>query len=368
MKQILIIISLLLLTQSASAKKELRPRVIKKVTSQYQFYDSERSNYEEDDQIDIRTIENNNGSSRRSDNNIVPTKSEPISKPQKTLCDSIIIFAKSQLGKPYKYGTSGPKSFDCSGFTSYVLSHFGLNYGRSSRDQIQHGKHVSIQDAQPGDLIFFTGWRNRSQIGHVGIVYSKSDDEPLSFIHSSTNQGVIVSSLQSGAYYSRFKGIRRVLPEGAFSTPTITEQEQFIADLAVLSGTESLESEEPAPTTTSSDNKPKAKLTPPDRSESAHTPVPKKIEPQTKSTTAESKVETASNTPKPAVATTAVTTTPKEKKPAPASSSPVTHAVKRGDTLSSIAIKYRTTVAKLRQANNIKGDHLSLNQKIKIPK
>jgi cell wall-associated NlpC family hydrolase len=69
-----------------------------------------------------------------------------------------------QLGKPYRYGGSGPDSFDCSGFTSWVWRAAGVSLPRTSRDQYAQGRKVAKADLQPGDLVYFG-----SPIHHVGM-------------------------------------------------------------------------------------------------------------------------------------------------------------------------------------------------------
>jgi peptidoglycan DL-endopeptidase CwlO len=69
-----------------------------------------------------------------------------------------------QLGKPYQYGGSGPGSFDCSGFTSWVWRAAGVSLPRTSRDQYAQGRKVARDDVQPGDLLYFG-----SPIHHVGM-------------------------------------------------------------------------------------------------------------------------------------------------------------------------------------------------------
>ncbi len=72
--------------------------------------------------------------------------------------------AYNQLGKPYKWGASGPSSFDCSGLTMWAWGHAGVSLPHSSKAQYSGGRHVSQGDLQPGDLTFYG-----SPIHHVGI-------------------------------------------------------------------------------------------------------------------------------------------------------------------------------------------------------
>ena len=72
--------------------------------------------------------------------------------------------AYRQLGKPYRWGASGPNSFDCSGLTMWVWGKAGVSLPHSSRAQYGYGRHVSKSELQPGDLVFYG-----SPIHHVGI-------------------------------------------------------------------------------------------------------------------------------------------------------------------------------------------------------
>lgn len=80
--------------------------------------------------------------------------------------------AQKHLGKPYVFGASGPNSFDCSGFVSYVLAHsIYPGFGRTTAQGLYNiCTPVSRDDAQPGDLIFFTGTYNAGRpVTHIGI-------------------------------------------------------------------------------------------------------------------------------------------------------------------------------------------------------
>lgn len=72
--------------------------------------------------------------------------------------------AASQLGKPYRWGATGPGSYDCSGLTSYAFARAGVTLPRSSSQQALVGTPVSWNDMQPGDLVFYY-----SPVSHVGI-------------------------------------------------------------------------------------------------------------------------------------------------------------------------------------------------------
>ena len=79
----------------------------------------------------------------------------------------VITIAKSLVGSPYKSGGSSPSGFDCSGFTYYVHKKAGKTIPRTSHGQYRASKHVSRDNAKPGDLVFFVS--KSGYVYHVGI-------------------------------------------------------------------------------------------------------------------------------------------------------------------------------------------------------
>jgi cell wall-associated NlpC family hydrolase len=70
--------------------------------------------------------------------------------------------AESRLGKPYVWGATGPNAFDCSGLMQYAFEKAGKDLPRTSAAQSKVGQKVSMDDLQPGDLIFLY-----SPVSHV---------------------------------------------------------------------------------------------------------------------------------------------------------------------------------------------------------
>jgi len=154
---------------------------------------------------------------RNKDTNSVQLVPAPVKAPEikvvtkKTKIDSLIEFAKSLIGTPYKYASSNPsEGFDCSGFINYVFNHFNIPVPRSSRDFRNVGKEIALKNAKPGDLILFTGTDSTErEIGHIGLVISNKDG--ISFIHSSSGKadGVVITKLND-YYLGRFVKVERV--------------------------------------------------------------------------------------------------------------------------------------------------------------
>ena len=61
-----------------------------------------------------------------------------------------------EMGKPYRWGATGPNSFDCSGLMLYVYRQLGIEIPRVSRHQYWAGMHVNRSQLLPGDLVFFS--------------------------------------------------------------------------------------------------------------------------------------------------------------------------------------------------------------------
>lgn len=125
--------------------------------------------------------------------------------------EAIIKTAMQYIGVPYRHGTSSPKSFDCSGFTSYVYKNHGISLSRASRTQYTQGEKVAKSDLRIGDLVFFTGRSINGVVGHVGIV-TEVDKEKNSFkfVHA-RSRGVGVDDSKMAYYNARYVGARRVL-------------------------------------------------------------------------------------------------------------------------------------------------------------
>ncbi|MDP2310918.1 MAG: NlpC/P60 family protein [Pseudomonadota bacterium] len=77
--------------------------------------------------------------------------------------------AKAQVGKPYKWGSAGPNSFDCSGLMTYAYQQAGLSgFSRWTTSALMAGtkltQKVSLSDVQPGDMLLFG-----NPVNHVGM-------------------------------------------------------------------------------------------------------------------------------------------------------------------------------------------------------
>lgn len=80
----------------------------------------------------------------------------------------VLQYAKKFLGNPYVWGgTSLTNGCDCSGFAQQIFANFGYILPRTSRQQAKAGTRIPVQEAKPGDLLFYQ--RESGFIYHVMI-------------------------------------------------------------------------------------------------------------------------------------------------------------------------------------------------------
>jgi len=120
--------------------------------------------------------------------------------------DSIVSYAHQYMGTPYLYAGSDPnKGFDCSGFVSYVFQHFNVSLPRSSSGYKNIGKKLNPEDFKIGDILVFYGYKDKTVIGHLGII-CEANGMQSKFIHASSGKvnSVTITSLDTEHYTNRF--------------------------------------------------------------------------------------------------------------------------------------------------------------------
>ncbi len=106
---------------------------------------------------------------------------------------SVVELALSKVGSPYRWGATGPSSFDCSGLVNWAFDQVGVDVPRTSRALSRAGTPVSRGDLQPGDLVFFY-----SPVSHVGIYIGNGQ-----MVHASTSgKPVAVADIDGRPYHS----------------------------------------------------------------------------------------------------------------------------------------------------------------------
>jgi peptidoglycan DL-endopeptidase CwlO len=121
--------------------------------------------------------------------------------------------ATRYLGVPYQWGGTDPATgLDCSGLTQRVYADLGISIPRTSSQQATAGRPVaSLDEAQPGDLVFYDWSSSRSGIDHVGIYIGGGK------MIAAPQEGEVVKVQSVGDPTL----IRRVLPDST-AAPTAT--------------------------------------------------------------------------------------------------------------------------------------------------
>lgn len=114
--------------------------------------------------------------------------------------DALISDAKNLLGSSYVWGGTTPDGFDSSGFITYVFRQNGIKLSRTHREYWHEGESVS--SPRRGDVVFFETYREGPS--HAGIYLGNNE-----FIHNSSSQGVIITSMDNPYWSPKYIGAKR---------------------------------------------------------------------------------------------------------------------------------------------------------------
>ena len=123
-----------------------------------------------------------------------------ISRYDNSTTGSLVRSIESKLGIPYRYGSTGPSRYDCSGFVWAVFSESGMGFTRQSAQSIWNSS-TSVDEGEKykfGTLVFFNG------LGHMGIVADENG-----FYHASSSHGITYSPFK-GYWEKRIVGFRKL--------------------------------------------------------------------------------------------------------------------------------------------------------------
>jgi cell wall-associated NlpC family hydrolase len=112
--------------------------------------------------------------------------------------------AASMVGKPYRYGGSSPRGFDCSGLVHYSYRHAGLVVPRSTAALRAGSRKVALSGVSHGDLLFFN--QDGKYSSHVGIYLGRDR-----FVHApSSGKRVRIDSFTDPYWQKHFVDARRL--------------------------------------------------------------------------------------------------------------------------------------------------------------
>lgn len=132
--------------------------------------------------------------------NPIPTSSVSKKTFTPSLTQNMLQSIQSLYGKPYRYGSTGPYTYDCSGFVWQVFQNAGIDFERTSARSLWN-QFEPVEGADKykfGTLVFF------NRLGHIGIVVNEEG-----FYHASSSQGITYSKFE-GYWEKHIVGFRRI--------------------------------------------------------------------------------------------------------------------------------------------------------------
>jgi cell wall-associated NlpC family hydrolase len=112
--------------------------------------------------------------------------------------------AVSMVGKPYRYGGSTPRGFDCSGLVNYSYAQVGIKVSRETRTLREQASPIRTTALRRGDLVFFD--QEGKKYSHVGIYLGGGR-----FVHAPSSGGKVRTDSLEAEYWSRhFVEARRI--------------------------------------------------------------------------------------------------------------------------------------------------------------
>lgn len=118
---------------------------------------------------------------------------------------AIAELAMEMVGARYRYGGADPDAgFDCSGLVFYTYGQAGYTVPRSSRELFRAARKIALDDAYPGDLVFF---QDEVKLSHVGIYLGDG-----MFVHApASGESVAIASLDAPYYQENLVAVGRLL-------------------------------------------------------------------------------------------------------------------------------------------------------------
>lgn len=118
------------------------------------------------------------------------------SHPESSVGLQVLAAAERQIGRPYRYGSAGPRSFDCSGLVQYAHRRAGLAVPRTTTQQFRLARRVNRRGLRPGDLLFFR--LEPAKVSHVGIYAGEGR-----FVHAPSSGKRVSYGELDDPYWSR---------------------------------------------------------------------------------------------------------------------------------------------------------------------
>jgi peptidoglycan DL-endopeptidase LytE len=114
---------------------------------------------------------------------------------------SLISYAKTLIGKPYKWGGTTPTGFDCSGFVYYVFQKSqGITLPRTT-SLLYSNTGLKVSSPAKGDLVFFN--TSGKGVSHVGIYIGNGQ-----FISATSSKGITITDMNNSYWKPKYLGAK----------------------------------------------------------------------------------------------------------------------------------------------------------------
>lgn len=116
---------------------------------------------------------------------------------------SMINYAKTLIGSPYKWAGTTPAGFDCSGFIYYVFQKSqGITLPRTT-SQLYGNTGLKVSSPSKGDLVFFDTSSGKTGVSHAGIYIGNNQ-----FIHASSSKGITITDMNNSYWAPKYLGAK----------------------------------------------------------------------------------------------------------------------------------------------------------------
>lgn len=130
----------------------------------------------------------------------------PYDDSRQSKIDTVMDYARSNVGGAYVWGGASYRATDCSGLVMLSYSQIGINMPHLASMQADYGTPVNYDELQEGDLVFFSDG-GISDIYHVAIYNGNGR-----IVHAAnSDDGIIFSDLASFSMYNRIICMRRII-------------------------------------------------------------------------------------------------------------------------------------------------------------
>ena len=122
--------------------------------------------------------------------------------------NSVIGEARTYIGTPYQWGGNDKNGIDCSGLLVRSFESIGMKIPRTTSQQIDIGKKVSLKKSREGDLVFFAFGKSKRKVTHVGLVSKHNTSSDIN--NSVLSTGLSITFKPS--FFASSITLERVIP------------------------------------------------------------------------------------------------------------------------------------------------------------